>query len=175
VVVERSSRLMPDVVPVGPGQVWATDNMEASVEAFGGDGSSPSEDSHILEVREAMDKVSGVPPIASGVVRAKIGNLSSANALRITLMGVLAKTARKRVGYGRGIAQIGEMVLAACDAAGVLRTRAGERGVRLVWPDPIPSDVRDRVVAARAKEDLGVPRDRVLSELGYAPTDPGIE
>jgi len=164
-----------DRVPIGPGQVWATDNMEASVEAFGGDGSSPSEESHILEVREAMDKVSGVPPIASGVVRAKIGNLSSANALRITLMGVLAKTARKRVGYGRGIAQIGEMVLAACDAAGVLRTRAGERGVRLVWPDPIPSDVRDRVVAARAKEDLGVPRDRVLSELGYAPTDPGIE
>jgi len=164
-----------DRVPVGPGQVWSTDNMDASVEAFGGDGASPSEESHVLEIREAMDKVSGVPPIASGVVRAKIGNLSSANALRITLMGVLAKTARKRVTYGRGLNAINGMVLGWLDAAGVLSTRAADRGVRLVWPDPIPADVREEVAAARAKADLGVPRAQVLSELGYAPTDPGIE
>lgn len=162
-------------VGVGPGQVWTTDNPEASVEAFGGDADSPSETAHLVEVREAMDKVSGVPPIASGVVRAKIGNLSSANALRITLMGVLAKTARKRVTYGRGLSAMNAMVLEALDAAGVLRTGADERGTRMVWPDPIPADVRERVAAARVKEELGVPRERLLSELGYAPTDPGIE
>jgi hypothetical protein len=64
----------------------------------------------------AMDKASGVPPLASGVVRAKIGNLTSANALRITLMGVLSKTARKRVTYGGGIARMCRLILAALTA-----------------------------------------------------------
>ena len=86
---------------VGPGTVWSTDNPDASISSFGGDASSPSEESHIAEIREAMDKISGVPPLAGGVVRAKIGNLSSANALRITLMSLIAKTMRKRVTYGR--------------------------------------------------------------------------
>ena len=163
-----------DTAPIGPGQVWVTDNPDAEVVAFGGDAHSPSEASHILEVREAMDKASGVPPIASGVVRAKIGNLSSANALRITLMGVLSKTARKRVTYGRGIGEMSRKMLAALDAAGVLRTGARDRGIRLDWPDPLPVDVREQVAVARAKSELGVPEERVLAELGYAPTDPGV-
>lgn len=71
-------------MPVGPGQVYSTDNMEASIQEFGGDTHTPGEERHLDEVREAFDKVSGVPPLASGVVRAKIGNLSSANALKIT-------------------------------------------------------------------------------------------
>lgn len=52
-----------------------------------------------------LDKVSAVPPVAGGVVRkAKIGNLTGADAFRITLMGLLAETARKRVTYSSGIA-----------------------------------------------------------------------
>lgn len=159
---------------IGPGQLWRTDNTEASIEAFGGDSASPSESEHIEQVREAMDKLSAVPPLAGGVVRAKIGNLSSANALRITLLSLLSKTARKRVAYGAGIARISRMVLAALDAAGVLRTGAAERGVRLVWPDPQPIEPTAEVQAARQKVELGVPQERVLAELGYAPTDPGI-
>ncbi|MBL8744992.1 MAG: phage portal protein, partial [Phycisphaerae bacterium] len=38
---------------VSPGQVWMTDNPEAQVQSFGGDGHSPSEDRHIDELREA--------------------------------------------------------------------------------------------------------------------------
>ncbi|MCC5786455.1 MAG: phage portal protein [Phycisphaerales bacterium] len=158
-------------IPVGPGQVWATDNPEASVEAFGGDASSPSEEKHIEEIREALDKQSGVPPIAAGVVRAKIGNLSSANALRITLMGVLSKTARKRVTYGDGITRLGELLLKALDRAGTLRTEPADRRLSLLWPDPLPADPREQAAAAVARRDLGVPEDRVLAELGYPRPD----
>ena len=45
--------------PVSPGRMWCTDNLDASIEQFGGDGAVPSEDAHITEIREAMDKVSG--------------------------------------------------------------------------------------------------------------------
>lgn len=162
-------------MPIGPGVVWSTDNPDASIESFAGDGHSPSEESHIEQVRESFDKVSAVPPLASGVVRAKIGNLSSANALKITLMGVLSKTARKRVTYGRGISQISRLVLSALDATGVLATERVDRGVRIEWPDPLPVDAVDEASAAKTKIELGVPRERVLEELGYAATDPGVQ
>ncbi|MBX3361489.1 MAG: phage portal protein [Phycisphaeraceae bacterium] len=126
-----------DRVPVGPGQVWSTDNPDAEVTAFGGDASSPSEDAHIEQIREAMDKASAVPPLAGGVVRARIGNLSSANALRITLMSLLAKTARKRLAYGRGIAELNTLILRALDSAGVLRTSEGGRATEIRWQDPL--------------------------------------
>ncbi len=164
-----------DKMSVGPGVIWTADNVDASVQEFGGDGHSPSEESHIQEIREALDKVSSVPPLAGGVVRAKIGNLSSANALKITLMGILSKTARKRVTYGRGMAQISRLILTALDAAGVLKTSELDRGIRLEWPDPLPSDTREQVVAAEAKARLGVPHERVLAELGYSPNDPGVQ
>lgn len=159
---------------VGPGQVWSTDNADASIEAFGGDGSSPSEEAHIREVREAMDKVSGVPPLATGVVQGRVGNLSSANALRITLVGLLSKTARKRVTYGRGISQMSEMVLGVLDAAGVLRTSPADRGIRLEWSDPLPEDALGQTLAAKRKIELGVPADEVLDELGYSHEDQGV-
>lgn len=127
-----------DRVGVGPGQIWSTDNPDAEVIAFGGDASSPSEDAHIEQIREAMDKVSGVPPLAGGVVRARIGNLSSANALRITLMSLLAKTERKRLAYGRGLSEACAMVLEALDGAGVLATTGRERSVRVEWPEVLP-------------------------------------
>ncbi len=162
-------------VAVGPGQIWSTDNPDAEVKEFGGDAHSPSEESHILEIREAIDKVSGVPPLASGVVRAKLGNLTSATALRITLMGMLAKTMRKRVTYGRGIAEMSRLVLAALDGAGLLRTGESDRGVRLEWPDPVPADERDVIASVKAKAELGVPRGELLDQLGHASVDSGIQ
>lgn len=163
-----------DRVPVGPGQIWSTDNPDASVQAFGGDASSPSEESHIKEVRDALDKTSGVPPLATGVVQGRVGNLSSANALKITLVGLLAKTERKRVSYGRGLAEVSRMMLTALDAAGVMETDPRDRGVRLEWPDPLPTDVVDETLAAKRKLELGVPVKRVLDELGYEASDAGV-
>lgn len=161
-------------IPIGPGTIWSTENLEASIEAFGGDAASPSEDRHIDEVREAMDKASGVPPLASGVVRAKIGNLTSENALKITLMGLISKTSRKRITYGRGLAQLCTLTLDALDRAGLLPTDPRDRFVRIDWPDALPRDERQALDAAVRKIELGVPRERVLSELGYAPVDPGV-
>lgn len=129
-----------DKISVGPGMVWYTDNLDASVQSFGGDAATPGEDAHIQEVREALDKASSVPPIAGGVVQGKVGNLTSANALRITLVGLLAKTERKRLNYGRGIAAMSELVLEALDNAGVLATTPQERGVEIDFADPLPTE-----------------------------------
>lgn len=159
---------------VGPGMVWSTDNPDAAIESFGGDASSPSEESHIDEIREAMDKISGVPPVAGGIVQAKLGNLSSANALRITLMSLIAKTMRKRVGYGRGIEGASRLVLDALDASGVLKTEMRDRGVRVVWGALPVIDEEAVVAAGRAKLDLGVEKDQVLDELGFGDADPGV-
>jgi hypothetical protein len=159
---------------VGPGTVWSTDNPDASISSFGGDASSPSEDAHIGEIREAMDKISGVPPLAGGVVRAKLGNLSSANALRITLMSLIAKTLRKRVTYGRGIEQASSLILDYLNAAGVLKTDARDRGVRVGWGSLPVVDAETVVAAGRAKLDLGVDEQRVLDELGLNEDDPGV-
>src|SRR5262245_65053339 len=108
--------------PIGPGQMWLTDNPDASIESFGGDADSPSERQHIEELREALDKASGVTPAAAGHIKARVGNLTSENALRISLMGTLAKIKRKRVTYGQGIQQLCELVLHALHVHGVHRT-----------------------------------------------------
>lgn len=159
---------------IAPGQVWVTDNPDATIDAFGGDLYAPSETEHIDQIREAMDKTSGVSPIVLGLLRAKVGHLSSENALRITLMGVLSKTERKRQSYGRGILQASAMVLRLLDRAGVLKTSPSDRGLALQWLDPLPLDENRRLQAAQMKLDLGVPRERVLSELGYGETDAGV-
>ena len=159
---------------IAPGQVWVTDNPDASIDAFGGDLYAPSETEHIEQVREALDKMSGVSPLVLGLLRAKVGHLSSENALRITLMGVLSKTERKRQSYGRGIVQASQIVLRMLDRAGVLATQEEDRGLALQWADPLPLDEHRRLQAAQIKLELGVARERVLSELGYGDTDTGI-
>jgi hypothetical protein len=160
--------------PVGPGMMWSTDNLNASIQEFGGDTETPGESAHIQEIREALDKVSAVPPLASGVVRARIGNLTSATALRVTLMGLLSKTSRKRITYGRGIERASALALAALNHLGILKTGELDRDVRLEWPDPLPIDDTEAARAAEAKLRIGVPHERVMGELGYAPGDVGI-
>ena len=164
-----------DKHPVTPGQIWSTDNPDASITSFGGDANNPSEDAHIAQIREAMDKISGVPPVAGGVVQGKIGSLSSATALRVTLLSVLAKTARKRVTYGRGITQASQLMLRALRHFGVLDLSEADAGIKIDWPDPVPVDERERVITAEAKLRAGVPESRVLDDLGYAPGDSGIQ
>ncbi len=153
---------------VGPGKVWLTDNPDASVNAFGGDGASPSEEAHIDELREALDKASAVSPVVLGVVRAKLGHLSSVNALRMTLLGVLTKTAQRRRTYGRGLARCAELVLGALESAGVLETTESERRVRFRWPDPIPTTEEERLRSARSKLELGASPGEVFEGLGLA-------
>ncbi len=154
--------------PVGPGQMWATDNPDASIQQFGGDGACPSEDLHIAEIREAMDKASTVTPLAAGVIRDRVGNLTSENALRVTLLGMLSRTEKKRVTYGQGLERLCELILHAADVLGVMPNEPNERRVRLDWPSPLPENTSQRLDDAKKKLELGVPRGQVLAELGYA-------
>ncbi len=159
--------------PIGPGQMWMTDNPDASIEAFGGDADSPSERAHIEELREALDKASGVTPAAAGHIRARVGNLTSENALRISLMGTIAKTKRKRISFGGGIKELCEHLLHALDAAGIYRTRPCDREMEIVWEDPLPPDESRRISDALAMAQLGVPVEVLQAELGYPKRDGG--
>lgn len=154
--------------PVGPGQMWATDNPDAAIHEFGGDASTPSEDQHIREIREALDKASGVSPIAAGVIGGKTGNLSSENAIRIVLLGLLARIEKKRLTYGSGIEQLCELILHTADVTGVLPNRPEERRVRLDWPTPFPDSEAQQLKNALTKKELGVPTEQLLAELGYS-------
>ena len=153
--------------PVQPGRMWATDNLEARVTEFGGDAHSPSEASAIQEIREALDKSSGVNPVASGAIRNRVGNLTSAAALRLTFQSLLARTERKRSNYGSAIERMCELALAWLEVAGVFATRPEERRVRITWPDPIPSSMTEQLEQARLKQSIGIDEQRVQRELGY--------
>lgn len=155
-----------NTLPVGPGQMWSTSNENATILEFGGDASCPSEDAHIAEVREAMDKTSGVSPIAAGAIKGRIGRLTSAAALRVTLLALLARIERKRIVYGAAIESLASLTLELLDAAGLFATAPDERGIELHWPNPIPLNESERLDLARARIDLGVPRELVLRELG---------
>ncbi len=153
--------------PVAPGRMWCTDNPEAAIEEFGGDAATPSEDLHIAEIREAMDKVSGVTPVVAGVLKNKLGNLTSAVALKLTLMGTLSKTERKRFTYGQGIGKIVAAALAILDTAGIYKTRESERQIEVIFPSPLPENMMEKLKEAQIKKELGVPAEQVLKELGY--------
>ena len=153
--------------PVSPGRMWHTDNPEATIEEFGGDGPAPSEDMHIAEIREAMDKISSVPPLVAGALKNRLGNLTSAVAIRLTLMGMLSKTERKRFTYGEGIKGICTMVLGMLDKAGIYKTDSAEREVEIIFPGPLPENMVEKLKEAQIKKELGVPVEQVLRELGY--------
>jgi hypothetical protein len=154
-------------LPVAPGRMWMTDNDQADVIEFGGDASNPSEEAHITDLREALDKTSGVTPIAAGAIKGRIGHLTSAAALRITMQALLAKTEKKRTTYGGAISRMCELAMAWLDVAGVFRTTPEERRIEINWPSPLPENDQERLQEAESKARLGVPRDVILRELGY--------
>ena len=153
--------------PPAPGRIWETTNPNAQIIELGGEASSASEQAHIADVREAIDKISGVPPVAAGAIRNRVGNLTSAAALRITLMSLLARTERKRALYGEGLCHICELALAWLDHAGLFITLPEERGVELHWHSPLPENDAEKLAEAKQKLDLGVGKEVVLKELGY--------
>ena len=121
----------------------------------------------ITEVRESLDKVSAVTPIAAGAIKGRIGRLTSAAALRVTMLALLAKTERKRTTYGAGIARMCELALAWLDHAGLFPTTPDERRIELSWPSPLPDSDEERLSVAQAKLRVGIAPEVVLRELGY--------
>ncbi|MFA5291636.1 MAG: phage portal protein [Phycisphaerae bacterium] len=152
---------------VSPGRMWCTDNPDASIEQFGGDSTSPSEDMHIAEIREALDKASGVTPVVAGVLKDKIGNLTSAVALKLMLMGTLAKTERKHFVYGQGLKDIAAMIMHLLDVTNIYPNSKDERVFDVIFPSPLPENTLEKLNEAKLKQQLGVPQEQVLRELGY--------
>jgi hypothetical protein len=152
---------------VSPGRMWCTDNPDASIEQFGGDSTTPSEDSHIAEIREALDKASGVTPVVAGVLKDKIGNLTSGVALRMTLMGMLAKTERKHYAYGQGLREIAATIMHLLDVTNIYPSAKDERIFDVIFPGPLPENMLEKLNEARLKKELGVSTEQVLRELGY--------
>jgi len=107
----------------------------------------------------------------AGVLKNRLGNLTSAVALRLTFMGMLSKNERKQYTYSEGIRQICRMVLSILDTAGVYPTDAAERDVDVVFPSPLPENMKEKLEEARMKRELGVPPEQVLRELGYETTE----
>jgi hypothetical protein len=154
---------------VAPGRMWATDNPDATIEVFGGDAACPSETAHIDELRQAMDKSSGITSLAAGLLRDSVGNLTSATALRVVMMGTLARLERKRTTYGAGFVETNCLVLETLNRLGILKTDPGDRQTRIHWPSPLPDNLGERLAEAKVKRELGVPQETVLRELGYGP------
>ncbi|MCK5563793.1 MAG: phage portal protein [Planctomycetes bacterium] len=152
---------------VSPGRMWSTDNPDASIEQFGGDSATPSEESHITEIREALDKVSGVTPVVAGVLKNKIGNLTSGVAIKMTFMGMLSKTERKQFIYGQGIKDICRKTLKLLDECGVYHTEPHERQVDVLFPSPLPENMLEKLKEAQIKKEVGVSKELILRELGY--------
>jgi hypothetical protein len=153
--------------PVGPGQMWATDNLDATIESFGGDESTPSETAHISDLRDALDKTSGVSPVAAGIIEGKIGNLTSAVALKVTLIATLSRTNRKRAALTQMIQTIVTQTLAMLQTANLFATTDADRLIDITWPSPIPENDTDRLTEAQMKLAIGVDKKTVLAELGY--------
>ena len=153
--------------PISPGRMWYTDNPDAAIEEFGGDATTPSEDMHIAEIREAMDKTSGVTPVVAGVLKNKLGNLTSAVALRLTFMGMLSKTERKRFTYREGLKKIAQMVLDILDKANIYKIGRADREIDIIFPSPLPENMMEKLKEAQIKKELGVPTEQLLRELGY--------
>ncbi len=153
--------------PISPGRMWYTDNPDAAIEEFGGDARTPSEDAHIAEIREAIDKSSSVTPLVAGILKSRLGNLTSAVALRLTLMGMLSKTERKKFSYGEGLKKICRMVLDIFDRADVYKTGEQDRAIDIIFPSPLPENTMEKLKEAQIKKELGVPTEQLLRELGY--------
>ncbi len=86
----------------------------------------------------------------------------------MTLMGVLAKTERKRRSYGAGIAEICRLILLALDKTGVYPNKPEEREIEIHWPSPLPENLMEKLQEAKMKQELGVPQEEILKELGYS-------
>jgi len=111
-----------------------------------------------------------VTPLVAGVLKNKLGNLTSAVALRLTLMGMLSKTERKRFTYSEGLKRVCWMVLDILDKANVYKTAEADRIVDIIFQSPLPENLMEKLKEAQIKKELGVPTEQVLRELGYETT-----
>lgn len=110
-------------------------------------------------LRRELYAAAGVPEIVTGKLD-QIGNLSG-TALRVLYGPLIARTEARRLTYAPLIAEIGRAVLA---AQGITT------GVRVTWPEVVPTNLTEQAQAAIALQDAGV---SVATSLALAV--PGVD
>jgi hypothetical protein len=153
-------------LPFGP-DVKYSGSDEASMERLTGDTKDAGQDGHIDQARDAMDRISSIPPLAAGDIKDQIGSLTSAVALRTVLRGMLAKLARVRMNHARAFENIAFGTLAYANATGVLITTPEERGICVKWGASVEESLIERLEAATLKKAIGVPDKQLQIELDY--------
>lgn len=121
-------------------------------------------------LRSDMDEQSRVPAVALGRLSdIPIGNLSGV-AIQLLFQPLVEKTQMKQRLVGRLIRAITRALLVMGDYATLENYQEIE--VDLHWQTLLPTDDLTAVQTAMAKEQLGVSKDTLITELGYdAPTE----
>jgi len=58
-------------------------------------------------------------------------------------------------------------VLSMLDTAGIYKSDEAERDFDIVFDNPLPENLLEKLQEAQIKRELGVPPEQVLRELGY--------
>ena len=82
-------------------------------------------------------------------------------------MGALSKTERKKTTYGNGIKNICNMILKILDKAQIYHTSPQDRIVDIIFPNPLPENIMEKLKESKIKKELGISKEIILKELGY--------
>ncbi len=113
-------------------------------------------------LREALHETARIPEVATGKVD-NIGQLSGL-ALQILYGPLVELTEQKRLTYGDMLTELNRRLL---EFAGY----GAEQIVTVRWPELLPRDPASEAALAAAKQQVGVSKDTLLTELGYDPDE----
>ncbi len=142
-------------------------NEDGSIERIASDANDEGQNRHIEDLFDGLDKISKIPPIAAGLIKDSIGNLTSSTALRTVLRGFLGKIARIRKGHNKTVPEICDLILTYANDLGVLTTKPEERKTTIEWGDVVEMSSTERLDEALKKKGIGVPNSQLLEEIGY--------
>lgn len=123
--------------------------------------------SFLRELRAELYDAARVPDVSRGKID-NAGQLSGA-ALRILYGPLLEKTSEKRRTYGD---ELSSALRCALEYMGFAPIDADDADVKLVWPDPMPTNEKESAEVAEIDQRLGASRRTTLLRRGY---DPDVE
>jgi len=113
-------------------------------------------------LREALHETARIPEVATGKVD-NIGQLSGL-ALQILYGPLVELTEQKRLTYGDLLVELNRRLL---ETAGF----GTDQIVTVRWPEILPRDPMQEAALATTKQQIGVSKDTLLTELGYDPEE----
>jgi hypothetical protein len=128
-------------------------------------GTAPDLEQHLDRIRNDLAEVTQVPAVAFGRQDSGLSTISGV-ALKILYGPLLSKTNDKRASWGPGLEYLMWLGLRAEGHDVPLEA------VNVVWPDPLPQNVKELVENAKTAADSGLKSKRTLmGELGVENAD----